>query len=57
MGRKPIPKPSFLDDCEYLGFVHGERRWRGRMGNVCILGTPCMAKLRRLTPVVDIWVI
>ena len=20
MGRKPIPKPSFLDDCEYLGF-------------------------------------
>jgi hypothetical protein len=30
MGRKPIPMPSFLDDCEYLGFVHGERRWRSR---------------------------
>jgi Cytotoxic len=30
MGRKPIPKASFLNDCEYLGFVHGERRWRSR---------------------------
>jgi hypothetical protein len=30
MGRKPIPKPSFLDECEYLGFVYGERRWRSR---------------------------
>jgi len=30
MGRKPIPKPSFLDDCDYLGFVHGERRWRSK---------------------------
>ncbi len=28
VGRKPIPKPSFLDDCMPLGFVHGERRWR-----------------------------
>jgi hypothetical protein len=27
-GRKPIPKPGFLDRCEYLGFVYGERRWR-----------------------------
>lgn len=29
MGRKPIPKPSFLDTCEYVGYVYGERRWRG----------------------------
>lgn len=29
MGRKPVPKPSFLDSCRYLGFVSGERRWRG----------------------------
>lgn len=28
MAHKPIPKPSILDDCEYLGFVYGERRWR-----------------------------
>lgn len=32
MGRKPIPRPSFLDDCESLGFVHGERRWRSKNG-------------------------
>ena len=28
MGRKPVPKPGFLDKCLYLGFSHGERRWR-----------------------------
>lgn len=22
------PNPSFLDQCEALGFVHGSRRWR-----------------------------
>ncbi len=32
MGRVPIPKPSFLDDCEYLGYIYGERRWRGSGG-------------------------
>lgn len=26
--RKPVPKPSFLDDCEPLGAVNGEKRWR-----------------------------
>jgi len=25
--KKSIPKPSFLDNAEYLGFVHGDRRW------------------------------
>ena len=30
MGRRPVPKPSFLDLCEYLGFIHGERRWRSQ---------------------------
>jgi Cytotoxic len=29
---KPIPKPSILDDFEYLGFVFGERRWRNHGG-------------------------
>jgi Cytotoxic len=24
----PIPHPSFLDEQESLGFVHGSRRWR-----------------------------
>jgi hypothetical protein len=28
LGRKPIPKPSYLDSCIYLGFINGERRWR-----------------------------
>ena len=29
---KPIPKPSILDDFEFLGFVSGERRWRSDGG-------------------------
>lgn len=28
----PIPKPSFLDGCEYLGAFSGERRWRSYDG-------------------------
>ena len=32
MGRAPIPRPGFLDTCEYLGYVYGERRWRGKRG-------------------------
>jgi Cytotoxic len=32
LGRKPIPRLSFLDDCDYLGLVHGARRWRSRNG-------------------------
>mgnify|MGYP003337888054 FL=1 len=24
----PVPRPSFLDLCERLGYIHGERRWR-----------------------------
>ena len=32
MGRLPVPKPGFLDTCEYLGYIYGERRWRGRRG-------------------------
>ena len=27
MGRKPIPKPGFLDGCDSLGYIYGERRW------------------------------
>jgi len=30
LGRMPIPRPSFLDCCDYLGYVYGERRWRDR---------------------------
>jgi hypothetical protein len=26
------PTPCFLDECEALGFVHGERRWRSHNG-------------------------
>lgn len=32
VGRKPIPRPGFLDTCQYLGYVHGERRWRSQDG-------------------------
>jgi hypothetical protein len=28
LARKPLPKPGFLDTCECLGYVFGERRWR-----------------------------
>jgi hypothetical protein len=27
---KPIPKPSFLDECTALGAVHGQKRWRSK---------------------------
>lgn len=26
------PSPCFLDQCEYLGFVHGAQRWRSHDG-------------------------
>lgn len=32
MTAKPIPKPSYLEDCEYLGAFSGERRWRSSDG-------------------------
>jgi hypothetical protein len=28
VGRKAIPRPGFLDECDYLGYIYGERRWR-----------------------------
>ena len=28
----PIPRPSFLDTVDYLGFRSGERRWRSKCG-------------------------
>lgn len=28
MSPKPIPSPSFLDKCEYLGAFSGVKRWR-----------------------------
>jgi hypothetical protein len=32
LGRMPVPRPSFLDDCDYLGFIRGGRRWRSKDG-------------------------
>ena len=32
MGRTPIPRPGYLDRCEYLGYVRGARRWRSGDG-------------------------
>jgi hypothetical protein len=28
VGRKPIPRPGFLETCNCLGQTYGERRWR-----------------------------
>ncbi len=28
----PIPKPSYLDGCDYLGAFNSERRWRSKDG-------------------------
>lgn len=30
MGGIPIPKPSFLDDCDRIKVVNGERRWKSK---------------------------
>lgn len=32
--RKAIPKPCFLDDCESLGAVNGQKRWRNEDGTL-----------------------
>lgn len=32
MPPKPIPRPSFLDGCYYLGAFNAERRWRRKDG-------------------------
>ena len=32
MVRVPIPRPSFLDQFQPLGYIYGERRWRGADG-------------------------
>lgn len=32
MGRIPLPSPCYLDTCDYLGFVAGDRRWRSKDG-------------------------
>jgi putative cytotoxic protein len=29
---KPIPKPSILDEFEFIGAINGERRWRSDGG-------------------------
>ena len=33
MTRKLVPSPSILDEFEYLGAPHGERRWHSDGGN------------------------
>ena len=32
MAGKPIPESSFLRNLEYMGFVHGDQRWRSNDG-------------------------
>jgi len=31
LGRRPIPRDGYLDSCEYLGYLYGERRWRNTL--------------------------
>lgn len=33
MAGKPIPKPSYLDECEYLGVFSKQKRWRSDNGD------------------------
>lgn len=28
----PKPTPCYLDDCDFVGFVHGSKRWRSLCG-------------------------
>jgi hypothetical protein len=30
VGGKSIPKPSFLDECKYLGAFNSQKRWRSK---------------------------
>ncbi|MCA6363701.1 MAG: hypothetical protein IM638_11745 [Bacteroidetes bacterium] len=30
MTRIPIPKPCFLDKCEFIGVFDGKKRWRSK---------------------------
>lgn len=32
LSPEPIPKPSFLDCCDCLGFISGAKRWRSKDG-------------------------
>lgn len=32
LGRIPIPRPSYLDACQYIGFLYGRKRWRSHDG-------------------------
>lgn len=32
MGAKPIPKPSYLDDCIPIGAINGQKRWKSKDG-------------------------
>ena len=33
MAGKPIPNPCYLDECESLGAVNNQRRWRNEKGD------------------------
>lgn len=30
MAGKPIPKPSYLDECDYMGVFNNQKRWRSK---------------------------
>jgi len=32
LGPRADPEAGFLDSCQYLGYIYGERRWRGQIG-------------------------
>ena len=32
MAGIPIPNPSYLDSCDYIGVFHGKKRWRSKDG-------------------------
>jgi hypothetical protein len=49
-GRQPIPRPCFLDTCDYLGYMHGERRWRDSLQDLIYTWDTLHGEIEAFTP-------
>jgi hypothetical protein len=49
------PNPSFLDECEALGLIYGERRWRNGDGTRLYTWDSLHGELKYLTGEGVIW--
>jgi hypothetical protein len=50
LGRKPIPRPGFLDTCDYLGYIYGERRWRDPVQDLIYTWDALHGEIEAFTP-------